>query len=972
MSASPSFGAPGDVCVERFNAGGALYNEAQLAKEGKPKAFLEAAKAFESYIERATNCPDKEKCEAKDKIADGYFYLGASYCEAGSPAKAIASLETLIKQYPSFTYADKARYFLGKALFDTNDFPAAAAAFAELAKRPKSDITDVALYWEGESRFRIAEKLRAEKKDAAKCYDEAAAVFQKLIADFEISSRRSDALYSLGWCRMANQRWKDAVDAFQSLAKDKRYGEESLFRCGECTYSLKDYAGAANFYEQVRKLNGKFYGTASLGKGWALFYQAKYAEAATPFEQAIAPLEKEGESNSALAAEARLALAECLERQGNDPKSLQKAIEVLAPVAAKKLDISDDALYLTALAHYKRGGYDEAKKTILSVVQLYPESNVITESRLLLGAVAFDQAEALQKAGKGEESRPLLEEAAQAYDAIIAKAKDHKQAPVAYQKSIIVLYSLKKHQGAIDRCREFLQRNPESPLKPFFLFAVAENQLALGKGDEAGQTLQLLLDSDKEKSYIPNALYRLGFICRDKGEYEKASANFLRLSKEFPQHALAAESAYLAAIALLDAGKYPEAYTLFTDFGKNHAGDSSFAPRARINAGVCLSKQKKFKEARTELEEIYNSLLPRRATGGGGTRKPPTTPPPVATTGALPDAVPEGTDLLLYELAWACRELGDNAAATKYFDLLLGKQFENSPYKLDATFESANASYDQKNYDEAIEKFRRIADALSTDKPGSSSAHRLELLEKSLYRLAWSCFKKEQYGEAEKNFSAIVERFPKGTFAAESSFMAGESAMRNPTFAGEKARERFQKTLDAYPSDKAYIERSLFRLGDCLAKMGLWDESLQTYQKLIEQFPAGENRSATLYGIGLAHQKLGKIEEAIASFEKAKSEDGGKSDISPKSQFMIGEILFQQKKFEESVTAFKLVWMRYANAEWSSRSLFEAAKAQRELKQWKEAVALYERLIKEFPASPQASEAKKEIEGVRKLIGPVK
>ena len=118
------------------------------------------------------------------------------------------------------------------------------------------------------------------------------------------------------------------------------------------------------------------------------------------------------------------------------------------------------------------------------------------------------------------------------------------------------------------------------------------------------------------------------------------------------------------------------------------------------------------------------------------------------------------------------------------------------------------------------------------------------------------------------------------------------------------------------------------------------------------------------YGIGLAMQKQGKTDQAFESFVAAKSADGGKTEISPKSQFMIGEMHFQRREFDDALAAFKRVCQCHANAEWSSRALYEAAKAQKELKRWKEAAETYEHLIREFPRTPQSREAKEDLKKI--------
>jgi len=132
-------------------------------------------------------------------VAEGAFRDGLN-------ALSRAVLERLLERFPSDGRAAEATLLLGKARLALGAFDAALEAFRRAQGfSPPPGKPEEGRFWEGETLFRMRR------------FEEARAVYDRLLADNAASPFAPDAFYGLGWAQLELRRRDPAIAAFRQL-----------------------------------------------------------------------------------------------------------------------------------------------------------------------------------------------------------------------------------------------------------------------------------------------------------------------------------------------------------------------------------------------------------------------------------------------------------------------------------------------------------------------------------------------------------------------------------------------------------------------------------------------------------------------------------------------------------------------------------------------------------------------------------
>src|SRR5208283_884771 len=103
-----------------------------------------------------------------------------------------------------------------------------------------------------------------------------------------------------------------------------------------------------------------------------------------------------------------------------------------------------------------------------------------------------------------------------------------------------------------------------------------------------------------------------------------------------------------------------------------------------------------------------------------------------------------------------------------------------------------------------------------------------------------------------------------------------------------------------------------------------WQKALGLLDRLVKESADTPYLPEALYERGWALQNLGRFDEAMEDYRQVLAKNN--AEPAARSQFMIGQIQFQQKKHAEAVKSFYLVLYGYAYPQWQADAAFEAAK----------------------------------------------
>jgi TolA-binding protein len=313
-----------------------------------------------------------------------------------------------------------------------------------------------------------------------------------------------------------------------------------------------------------------------------------------------------------------------------------------------------------------------------------------------------------------------------------------------------------------------------------------------------------------------------------------------------------------------------------------------------------------------------------------------------------------GRDKALYELAWAQQSRGDGDAAARSFERLASEAID-SPLAAESAYRAGELRYEAKEYAKAIEDYdivRNHADASP------------EVAELALHKLAWSRFGMQQFDEASVGFGKQIESFPSGTLAADARVMQAECLFQRQML--PEALDSFVELLSQTSPGNSLRGLAYLHAAQAAAQLERWSQGAQLSEQGARELPESTYAQGLLYEQAWARQNLSQTEEALALYERVASADS--DELGARATFMIGELQFSQKQYEEAVRSyFRVVYgFGYPDSPaplhvWQADAMFEAARCLELLQRIDSARRLYAELAERFPDSQHAPTAKEKL-----------
>ena len=163
---------------------------------------------------------------------------------------------------------------------------------------------------------------------------------------------------------------------------------------------------------------------------------------------------------------------------------------------------------------------------------------------------------------------------------------------------------------------------------------------------------------------------------------------------------------------------------------------------------------------------------------------------------------------------------------------------------------------------------------------------------------------------------------------------------------------------------KEYLDRSLYRAGECASSLNNWPAGQKHYEQLIQKFPNFKQLNDAKYGLAFALQKQNQFDKAIGLYEDVAEQSTGESGA--KSRYMLGEIAFAKKDYDDAVFHYGAVVSGFGYPHWQGMALFEMARCLVELEKKPQAIAAFERIQKEFPDHEKADDAQRLLAELKK------
>jgi TolA-binding protein len=920
------------AALRDYNAAAALQNSG---------LYDRAAEKWMAFVRQYTSDAHLDRA---------YYYLGICHLHGKKYAEATQAFQTLLGKYPAFANAESAQYNLGIARYQAaveskkaEDFKAAAAELAALAgKYPQGQHMAAALYYQGEALLSAADAQGAME------------AYKKLLGSFPASTWAPEACYALGTAQQEAGQDSEAIASFQKfLASPTAAGgdlaTEVRLRLGLSLVKQKKFVEAEPLLAAAAATaNFASADLALLRQGQCRLQMGNPAGAA----EVLADLPRRF-PNSPYKSEAELAAGRCCFTSGK----LAEAQKLLEPLAKAQGREAAEAVYWLAQTLLKLSKPQEALAAAESGLKLGPPGDAAAHLELIRADALYDLP------GRRKEALPL-------YEKFAAQHADHPLTAQALYMAASAAFSDKDYAAARRDAESFLgnARLANHELTPAMLCLAAESCLAPTGGDGAKAEFwyRQVADRFAKTSYAAQAQYKLGEMAARQKKHEEALACFKQCLAASPPAELAARARYgLAATCF--AKEDDKGASSALDELLAAKPDTALAARARYLRGLVLQRQKQLEAAAKELEGFlsgqpsadeaadarYTLVLCRIAMkqfdeAGAGLAKLVAQKPDYAAA-----------DRAYYELGHALLEENRADDAVKAFGTLAEK-YPGSPLAAEGWFHVGRryeAAAERATADD--QKAAAVARAADAYSAGLAKAKDADLREKLQYKLADMQFRRKQFSQAAATLQSQLGEHPSGSLAGAARFLTAECLFGQNKF--DEALPLF--TQAAADSTAKYRAQALYRAGVSAANQKKWPESQKFYETLLRDFPKFEQLHEARYGMAVALQNLGRAAEARAAYEQIVK--ATESETAAKARFMLGELAFADRKFEDAIEQYVFVTAGYPYKHWQALAQFEIARCFLSLGRQQKAVDAFQTVVTKYPDDTKAQDAARMLEGLK-------
>jgi TolA-binding protein len=950
-----------------FNLGMARYQAA--ATSGKPEDWKAAAADFATVVQRFPTSPHAAKA---------YYLRGESLYAAGDKANAIESYRQLVSKFPDSNLAPDSLYYLGVTQQELNQLAEAAATYEEFLKKPSLAQHDLAAeirlrngiclfelkkFTEAEQRFaEVAKNKDYELADFAalrqgQCrieqgkHEEAAQIFTELLQAFPQSNYKCAAQVAAGKCYYEAAKWNEAATMLKSAsadaaAKPQEQAEACYWLGRTLLKQAKPQDALAVLESATQKFTtGEFAPYLAAARADALYdIPERRKESAAAYDQFLQKFPQHE-----LAAQAGYMPALIALSSEDFAVARQKAEAFLANGAFAESPLRPTVLFIAGEAYLLGEGQQDAvqrqqaEKFYRELVEKFPQHSRTPRAILRIGwcLVESDKAEEAikylsgsstsladpdQKAeaqlliGRSHSKLGRHQEAVSAFDQALAAKADWKRGDEVLLGAAQSLRELSSHDEAVKRLESLLAAHPSSPLRATATYQLGEIAQSKQQYDAAVQRYQQVLESFSQSDVAPAARYGLAAALLSKGDSQQALAPLDQVLSASGDPKLLASAQFLRGVVRQQLQQYDGAVQDLTAFLATNPSPPE-ALDARYTLAMCQIGQKKPADAAATLKAILAA-----------------------------DKNYRNADRVRYELGHALLAQDKLQEASDAFASLVTANAD-SPLVSEAWFHVGRGHEIAAESAEDDAKAAKLEEAAKAFAAGLLAAKDLPLKEKLQYKLGDMRFRQQNYDEAAKVLLAEIQEFPQGELSGAARQLAGECLY---------AQEKYQEALPLFEkvaADKVekYHARALYRVGTCALNLKMWPVAQTHFDALLKQFPKFEQSSEARYGLAFALQNQNQLDAAEKLYEQVTEET--ENETAAKARFMIGEIDFSRKKFEDAIEDFLSVSVGYPYEHWQGMARFETARCFMELGQNDKAIATFETMLEKHPQHERAADA---------------
>lgn len=898
-----------------------------------------AAEEYQKFLREHSN---------HEKAPHARYGLGVALFRQNKYADAATEL-ALIEERRGFEFAAETNLLLGQACVQLNRFDDAEKAFARVVSdHADHDVADDAAAMRVETLYRLNR------------HEEVAPAARAFLETWPQNALRERVELFDGLSHVARNDTDRAVERFENMLRRFPEGEHSRRATLLLARSYQRAGRAGDAVAQYRRVleqeDPAFVPDALYALGAILRREGDGREAAKYLDRLI-----EGHAENPLVPAAQFERG----RVHLDAGEVDEAIGLFAMVEQAKSDLADDAAYWAAKADMRENEFERAASRLGEAQATYPNSPLRAEMQ-------YDQAVAQLRAGAREDAIDTLR-------AFRAAHPDHAMSAEALHLMATTAHALEDYAASRTYSDQYLGQYAGGERAADLAFLSAENAFLAGDYENAANGFESFVEAHGEHSQAKSAAYRLG-LSRDRlGNADGAREALAGVVNGKRTPAPFAHALFVLGSIAFEKGEWKEAERQFFDYLS--FDDQQNAADALIRLGLSQQRQNKHDSA----VATYARLLEEHPESVHGMQALFERGQALVALGRPDEAAESFESLLQLEgverfAPHALNHLGAIAMARSDYDEAAARYDAIGSYEVDpalageALFQKGQALTALERFKDAEKAFAEVAAeyplhdraalaranaALSIARQGDAArtlatikafdekalgAVSPELRTSLLYEKAWAQRSLEQNDDAAATYRTIIEIESASDLRPYARVELAELLAAKREFDNAAALLR-EVAYDDDSLPGALHERGLYRLGVSEYELGRHREAADTLSQFIRAHDeSGMIGSARLL-CGESLFKLGEYREALPHLEAvAKIEDAG-DDLRAPALLRLGECRAHLQNWDASEEAFAQYLKAYPESDVWFQAQFGIGWARENDGRFDDAVAAYRTVV---------------------------